>query len=396
MSRAAALIVGGLVVGGGVLLVQSRKAGAAEGGRFPGETSDGDVSPFLFDVLPNGVVVFKPAVAAGLLPMLGQRGFNHPEAGNFNLISLQGQALPGAQTAQSWAIERNATKTILAVRHLSVPTAPPPNGPFVLMMAVTPGQEVQLAQEDSLWAVYALVGTLQQGAGLQPADPLLPPLPTIPSVLGDDEIPPPGVLDPTVPPLPGPVFPPQQPGMPPALKAQFDQIMANPNATPAQLRAAAQVMRAAGFEAEAQALEAKAAAIEAQQGLANAVPRMIQIPASGAVTPGHVAIHYTGDIKRFKELAAPTNPQIKVVGSGNNQGLSPWVGQTIALPGNWPQKPTPPKGTVEVSGPNVPGSGQGEFPQFPTVPGGGQGTFDPFGPSAEVLGDAFNNLPFFV
>lgn len=171
--------------------------------------------------------------------------------------------------------------------------------------------------------------------------------------------------------------------MPPDMKQQVKELLANKKITPADLELAGNAAEANGFPKAAKCLRKRAkdkrAAAEAEVINKGGMPHIIRY---GDI-PSIMANYYTGDPLRFKELG-PLNPQIgplkTVNGVTNYQNWRP--GLEILIPKSWNplDKPVPP-----------PASG-----------GGGGGGAKPSGPLnpdevhegwADVIEDIFDELP---
>lgn len=343
MASAAIKVVAGAaaLLGVGYVALKSKDANAAPGGRQPQAGPEG---PFdaLFLTGPDGAVAFRPEVAAQLYHTRMQVSAIRDFAGGGNgVVEMMGTILPGQLSAAQWAANQNGELSILASKSIVMPV----QGPPALLKAVTPGQEkAHTAGPNAVFAIFALPGALSQFAlpGSLPT-PALPAVPGMPypapgmGGLGGDEIPPmvPGDVD-------------MLPPMPDALAEQFEDLLSDPNADPGTLDTVASILKANGYDEAADLLQKKAAEQEVLAEMKEATGGFNTIElVSDSVTPGHVAIHYTGSIARFKEIAA-ANPGMQVVGSGNNQGLSPWyVGMgPINLPASWDTAKGPPNGTV--------------------------------------------------
>lgn len=282
-----------------------------------------------FDILPNGVRVWKEPYRSQILAYLAQWGVSPAVKDDVTVMQLVPKRSPSDATAAQWLEAFRNTRTVLACRWMFIQHQGRPGQlPFPeYLRAVAPGEELAWAGPQST-AMYAV---LTQPPGQQPA--------------------------PTPPSQPGTPSQPQTPSAPDAFSGLPETLADELRSTMTETTDPAKLVLLAD------ALEAKHANEPAYQKAADALRKRAKELRDAAeiraIKDGRVYVlrandlaselaqWFTGNGNRWRELTT-TNPKLQIQRAPRGDGtfieyLIPWVaGQQIILPVGWNAEKGPP------------------------------------------------------
>jgi len=353
---------------GAFLFASSKKKGTAPPRDTPTTESITEVVQ-----TPEGPArYFRPAFAASIVNVLGTKGSEIADRNGDILMYRLGPYGTAAQAVMAGAV--NMGYAVFTTVNLWVP-----DGKEQFLFIAPLNKRSTLARTGSGVAVLLDKERLTTPVNVPPGPEPVPPGPMPPSPYpvppGPFPTVPPGPV-PSVPPIGIPPIGPTPPagdkvgacisvidaGMPATTKQLTCNMLYSTGTTPAALDLAAQAFDLQGYPIAANMCRTRAAEL---RGGGTPVPPGPTPPGptppvamathpfrirSGDI-PYYLAIYYTGDGSRVKEILA-ANPNMKAVTKDGVTHYTPWnVGSIIQLPGSWPvaSKPLPKPGSTTAS-----------------------------------------------